>query len=79
MTIKKFIFHVTSPWVIPEADPGFPGGDANPKGAPIYYLANWPIFPEHCMKIKKIGPGEGDARPKFYYEDTPLHRLYSIT
>ena len=40
------------------ADPGFPRGGANPKGAPTYYLTNFP-GPENCTKLKKFWPGRG--------------------
>ena len=50
-------------------DLGFPGG-ANSKGGRQTIFQS--IFPENCMKMKKLGPGGGGARPKFGHVDQPL-------
>ena len=54
---------------------GISQGGTNPKGGrqPII----WPKFPENCMKMKKIGPSKGGARPNYYYVDPPLCLIYT--
>ena len=44
------------------------------KGAATYFFA---IFPENCMKMKKIGP-RGGVRPKFCYVDPPRNILHYL-
>ena len=61
------------------ADPGFPrGGGANsPGGAPTYDFAK---FSQKLHEIERIWtPGEGGARPKFYYVDPPLLCAINLT
>ena len=38
----------------------------------------WPNFPENCLKMKKIGPRRGGARPKFHYIDPPLPTVFRV-
>ena len=38
-------------------DQGFPESGANHKGGGANLLF-WPLFPENCMKLKKMGPRE---------------------
>ena len=52
------------------ADPGFPRGRANPQGRGGCQSTRRPKFPENCMKMKKIGPG--DVCPQFVNVDPPL-------
>ena len=62
---------------IPVADPAFPrGGCANPKGGGGRQPIIWPIFPENCMKMKKIWPRGGGARPLRPPLDPPLYPNY---
>ena len=55
---------ITVTCILTVADPGFPPGRAS-----TYDFAK---FSQNCMKLKEFGPGEGGARPEFFYVDSPL-------